>query len=309
MTVLRKKRLNTPYHLHQSPLFKIKGKGQFESIFGLDWYSCKSLSENIESYYHHGIVKIADKDRKYQKPIYDLETIHRKIAKYLARIQQPDYVFSKKGRSFIDNASEHISLNPLIKTDIKSFFPSVSREMVFNLFAKKFLCSNDIASLLADLCTVPLTDDSGALKQVLPTGSFLSDRLAFWTYVDVFDQINMLAQKNECVFTLYVDDITISGEKATKKMLSEVRQLLRNNGLKTKNLKSITYASTQYKIVTGVRLSGSGMLASNKLQKKIRITKQQIDDSTDLIEIASLTGSLRGQQNIVTQIKNKNKEL
>lgn len=308
MTVLHQKLLKTPYPLHQSPLFKIKGKAQFESIIGLDWYSCKSLSDNIEYYYHHGIVIVADKDRKYQKPIYDLETFHRKIASYLRKIKQPDYVFSKKGRSFIDNAAEHVSLNPLIKTDIKSFFPSVSREMIFNLFSKKFQCSNDIASLLADLCTVPLRDDLGALKQVLPTGSFLSDRLAFWAYVDVFDQINLLAQTHRCVFTLYVDDITISGEKATKKMLSEVRQLLRNNGLKTKNSKSITYASKQSKTVTGVRLSNSRMLASNKLQKKIRITKKQIDCSIDLVEIVSLKGSLKGQQNIIKQIYNKNRE-
>ena len=37
------KRLRDRYALNQSPLFRIRGKGQFESIIGIEWDAVKAL--------------------------------------------------------------------------------------------------------------------------------------------------------------------------------------------------------------------------------------------------------------------------
>ncbi|WP_330758064.1 hypothetical protein [Burkholderia vietnamiensis] len=51
--------------------------------------------------------------------------------------------------------------------------------------------------------------------------------------------------------TAYVDDVTISGPVATKKLLGEVRKVVSRFGYKTKQKKSKTYAVTPVKVVTG----------------------------------------------------------
>ena len=115
------------YPLHQSPLYKMRGKGQFERVLGIRWDAIDELSDPTNYRVWRN-----KKGREIQQPVGPaLAAVHVRIARLLGRIELPDYLFSRKGRSYVDNARRHVGSVPLIKTDIHKFYPSVTWEMVY----------------------------------------------------------------------------------------------------------------------------------------------------------------------------------
>jgi hypothetical protein len=252
------------YLLEQSPLYRLRGKAKFETVLGVRWEAVSKLLD-----VKHYRVWVNEKGREIQAPHGWLDQVHRRISRLLARIENPNYVYSQKGRSYADNARSHRGKTPLIKTDISRFYPSVTRQAVFRMFLDDFECAIDVAHRLADIC---------CYKQLhLPTGSSLSGRVAFWAKRRMFDEIAELAQGVGCRMTVYVDDVTISGPAATKTLLGAVRQIIGSHGLRTQDRKSKTYASGAAKIVTGavvirdeVRLPNSRHLNIHRARQKIQ---------------------------------------
>lgn len=226
------------YPLQQSPLYRLRGKGRFEAVLGVSW---ESVPELLRSNAYR--VWTNEKGREIQAPVHWMAAVHKTIGDLLARIEVPGYVFSQKGRSYADNARQHLGRHPVIKTDIHRFYPSVTRTLVFRTFLEDFECAADVAHRLADICCYR--------QQHLPTGSPLSGRVAFFAARRLFDDINALALAHECTLTVYVDDITVSGPRATKRLLADVRALIARHGLHSKTAKSRTFAPGAPKSVTG----------------------------------------------------------
>jgi len=256
------KRKPKNYPIHQSPFFMLRGKGQFLSVIGVEWESYKQLlAPNLYKVWE------TKKGREIQQPIGWLAVIHKRIGNLLARIEVPDYVFSQKGRSYADNARQHLGNTALAKTDINKFYPSTTRSMVFKMFCDDFRCAEDIAHALADICCYQ--------QKHLPTGSPLSGRIAFLASRQMFEDISGVALREKCVMTAYVDDITVSGAGATKKVLGEIRQIVSKYGHKTKKKKSLTYAPYAPKEVTGAIVHGSKLLLPNARHLKLWLAKAQ----------------------------------
>lgn len=253
--------------LNQSCLYKLRGTGQFAAALHLSW-------EDAERLITHGVYRVwvNEKGREIQAPEGTLKSIHQRIGDLLARIEQPAYLFSQKGRSYADNARAHRGSAPLIKTDISKFYPSVTHAMVVRLFRDDFLCAPDIARRLADLCCYQ--------QRHLPTGSSLSGRVAFWATRHMFDEVASLAAEHRCVMTAYVDDITVSGDAATKSLLGEIRRTVHKHGLKTKGKKSLTYPASAPKLVTGVIVAGNETRLPNKRHQKIHQLFQELTQAS-----------------------------
>jgi len=227
------------YPLERSPLYRLRGKNKFETVIGVQWDAVPKLLD-----LKHYRVWTNEKGREIQAPRGWLAQVHRRIGKLLARIELPDYVYSQKGRSYVDNARAHRGDTPLIKTDISRFYPSVTRQAVFRMFLDDFECAVDVAHRLADVC---------CYKQAyLPTGSALSGRVAFFAKRHMFDEIADVVEDVGCKMTAYVDDVTISGVAATKTLLGAVRETIGRHGLRTQGRKSKVYASSAAKAITGV---------------------------------------------------------
>lgn len=257
------KRSPDRYPLNQSPLFRMRGKGQFEAIIGIQWAAVAPLL--IGRGYR---VWLNSKGREIQQPIGKLESIHRRIGDLLGRIELPDYLYSQKGRSYADNARVHVGEVPLLKTDIHKFYPSTTWTMVFRMFAVDFECAHDVAKLLADIC---------CYRQAhLPTGSTVSGRIAFFASRHMFDAIDEVAKREQCLMTTYVDDVTVSGKQATKTLLCEIRRIIRQHGLKTKQEKSHTYAANAPKPVTGAVISGRDLRLPNERHRKIHQARRDL---------------------------------
>lgn len=253
------------YPLERSPLYRLRGKGKFETVLGVQWEAMPKLLDVK----HYRVWK-NDKGREIQAPHGWLAQVHKRIGVLLSRIELPDYVYSQKGRSYADNARAHRGDSPLIKTDISRFYPSVTRQAVFRMFLDDFQCSLDVAHRLADIC---------CYKQAhLPTGSSLSGRVAFFAKRHMFDEIAEAAQGVGCKMTAYVDDVTISGAAATKTLLGTIRQTIGHHGLRTQGRKSKTYASGAAKAVTGavvvrdeVRLPNSRHLNIHRARQAVQV--------------------------------------
>jgi hypothetical protein len=159
-------------------------------------------------------------------------------------------VYSQKRRSHLDNAEHHIGSTPLIKTDVNGFFQSISRQMVYTMFHERFACAKDVAARLADLCCFH--------QEHLPTGSAISGYVAFFAAQPLFDQIASTCHARRCKVTLYVDDLTVSGDTASADLLLELRTTIRYFGLRTRESKSMAFAGPQPKPGTGASSSASG---------------------------------------------------
>ncbi|ADI30560.1 conserved hypothetical protein [Methylotenera versatilis 301] len=281
------------YAINQSPLYKLVGLRQLELCLGIDL-------ERLDKLLKDGSYRtwVNDNDRAIQHPLGWLAQVHSKIAHYLAKIETPDYVYHKKGRSHVKNASEHTGYHLVAKTDISNYYPSITRAMLKSMFVKKFKCALDVAGILADICTYQRTH--------LATGSGVSGYLAFWASKDLFDAVYELSRARGCVFTLYVDDLTISGNAASKKLLTEVRAIVKRNGLKTKETKSKTFAAHATKMVTGVVLKGNESLLSNKRHKEIADNRIAIANTGNANIKATLQKSLKGRLMAAKQIIDSN---
>jgi len=277
------------YPLNQSPLYKIVGLGQLEKILCIE---LKNLHRLLSPNNYR--VWLNKKEREIQQPIRWLAQVHNRIGRLLSRIDLPDYLFSQKGRSYIDNAKQHCNSHPLGKTDITKFYTSTTHAMVRRMFTNIFKCAGDVAKILADICCYK--------QQHLPTGSTLSGRVAFFSALPMFKSIETLAQKNKSKMTIYVDDITLSGPLVTKRFMSDIRGIIRQHGLKTKRAKTATFAKDSAKPVTGVIVFEDGVRLPNSRHKLIWETRQALKVAS-ITEREELLKSLRGRIQEEKQIK------
>ena len=245
------------YPLSQSPLYKLTSPLQLAERLKWDVDELEKLANRVDNYtyFHTGKAK----KRAVQKPKPRMRALHKRIATWLSRIEAPDYLHSAtKRRSYISNALTHRAHTNLIQVDIRSFFQNVTRHAVFLFFEKVMCCRTDVAMLLAKTLTA---DDH------LPTGSPVSPILSFFAHMLLFDKIANLASENDLVFTLYIDDMCLSGALASRKVLFEVRQIIASTGLKSHKCRF--FRSGIPRVVTGVALTSRGPRLPHRRHRKI----------------------------------------
>ncbi len=107
-----------------------------------------------------------------------------------------------RGRSIRSNASRHFGCCVLINFDLADFFPSINFGRVMGLFsAKPYLLTREVAVTLAQIC---------CHNQALPAGAPTSPIVANMICAQMDSQLKKLTRKNNCEYTRYADDITIS---------------------------------------------------------------------------------------------------
>lgn len=230
------------YPLDQCPLYRMQGRKKLaQEIFNADLTQLERLAKNASNYRVFDIQQ-GEKTRQVEVPKPILERIHRRLFVLFERIEKPDYLQSGvKGRSYITNARLHVGPVPLVKIDVKKFYPSVDSARVYRLFHETLHCSSDVAGLLTKLTT----HDSH-----VPTGSCVSQLLAFFAAKPMFDELDSLAANHELRFSCYVDDMTFSGARATPAFLWAAKQIVHSHRFSYH--KDRCYTAEQGKLVTGV---------------------------------------------------------
>ena len=280
------------YPIDQCALYKLRNKRRLAHLLGLTWSELQALLARADNYRCFDIVE-GEKRRPVEEPKPHLKRLHKRLFELLQRIEVPEYLHSGvKQRSYITNASAHVNAAPLAKLDIRKFYPSTTIGRVYEFFAQGLLCSKDVAAALSKLATY---------DGHIPTGSPLSQVLAYYSHKPMFDRIHELAAAKGLVMTCYVDDLTFSGGGLSGAFMYDVKQLIHARGLQYHKEKR--YARGQPKLVTGVVVTEKGIRVPHKLHKAIYTAFQALQECTDDAQRVKLLEQLLGRCNAANQLE------
>ncbi|MBO2599107.1 reverse transcriptase family protein [Shewanella algae] len=253
------------YSIKDSPLYNLRTKKHLANLLNCNTQDFSTLSKDDGNYNVFETTGKNGKKRKIHKPQPQLDKIHTRIASLLCRIDAPDYLHSgRKNRSNITNAQAHItnhsSETAILATDIRDFFTSTHRKNVFNFFYTIMKCSTDVADILAKLSTI---------HEHVPTGSRISMPIAFWANYHMFEELHALSSKYNVCMTVYVDDLTFSGNNVNPLFRTVVEKIVSRYGHKIHPTKTKLYAKAAPKLVTGVIVKNQSLQVRNEQFKQL----------------------------------------
>lgn len=251
------------------------------------------------------------KRRKIQAPSAETKPLQKRLNTLLKQIQIPAYLQSGvPGRSHLSNSLLHMQEEgATVTVDVSAFYESISRKRLFRLFRNVFQCEPDVADVLADLVCC-----SGHLA----TGSPASVLLSFFACKDMFDFIAERARSQGAKFTLYVDDIALTGNTIGHGDIQFLETTLRKFGFQSKKEKSKLFRKEQAKVVTGRAFRNGISRAPNSKHKELHETLDEIKttrasvkkmrSAVGRLENVGLLDEVRGQQ-LKTQAKKMRADL
>jgi len=284
------------YHaLEQSSLFRIPTKRKLAELLGITLKELRHLSESENLYSHFPVPKKNGTTRIVDNPNAQLKRLQKRIAKLLGRISPPDVLFCPvKGRSYVDNASRHRHGRVVHSLDVKQYFPSTTRRRVYWFFNTIMGCPKDVAAILANLA---------CCDRHLATGSPASPILAYYAHVDVWRKVAALAKEAGCVLSIYIDDITMSGERVPQELVWSVKRAIHGGGLRYHKEKRSVDRPCE---ITGVIVKDGKLLAPNRQHRKLRDAKLAVARNRNPRENAKVTGRLAGLAGQFGQIEMAN---
>lgn len=275
--------MSKQYPLEKSRLYKLRNRRKLAELLFLEpgYFTV----QHDYSYNKFEKEKADGGTRYFAEPSHDLKRIQKRIHKLLQRIETPEWVKAGKStESYVTNCEMHLGAKYMRTMDISKFYDSVQYKYIYETFADTFHMEPDIARLMAGLVTY---------EKALPTGSPSSQLIIYWAYRDMFDEINKVAQEYECVFSLYVDDMTFSSQKDIPyKMREEVANILKRYGLHAKRSKDHYYKPNDLKVTTGCGIRDEQLVVLNSQRVKIIEQYKKCKELDDIKEIERLQGML-----------------
>lgn len=265
------------------PLYALKSKKQLKSKLKIN--DNKYIKDRFQDDINIFIDRTA-KPRLIEAPCQELKHIQGNIKNCLHMCDFPDYVFSGvKKKTYLTNAYMHKDCKYMFKADISAFFPNISRNAIYNFFRYDLNTSSDVAKILTDICTINITNVLENDKDVeyfvkyknirqnhhLCTGSPASPLLSYLSNRKMFDELKTIADNNNYVFTVYVDDVFFSSLKPIPNAIQKkIIKTITKYGYNISKNKVTYYKPQEYKKVTGVIISPENkLLVPNKLKRKI----------------------------------------
>ena len=187
--------------------------------------------------------------RRIDRAIGILEKIQKEIkVQILSQIELPDVFHGcVAGRSSETNARVHVGQKLLITLDVKSFFPSITNDMVFEAFFHRLGFSSGVARILTQLTTV---------DGHLPQGTHTSPLIANLVLVPAIESSKKLLEAKplfgDSRNSQHVDDMAISGDiRNCGELINALFKEFRKYGLKLSRKKTKIEWASEPQIVTG----------------------------------------------------------
>ncbi|HEV7702370.1 MAG TPA: reverse transcriptase family protein [Candidatus Paceibacterota bacterium] len=161
---------------------------------------------------------------------YKLREIHNSIKKnILDRYDFPEeFVGGLKKRNLILNATPHVSKRYVGSFDIEKFFPSIKPKQISQAFRREG-CTPQVADLLTKLVSV---------QDHVPQGFATSTHVALLTLLPVNSELKKLFSKHGFVYTLWIDDLNISGKNDIYPIVPEIKTVFKKHGFKIHGLEN-----------------------------------------------------------------------
>jgi len=219
-----------------------------------------SVKARQSAYVDFTIPKKSGGYRKISAPVKPLKAIQSAINILLQAIFVPDehatgFVLN---RSVKENALIHVGQTCIFNMDLENFFPSITKLMVRQALHRELgdrLQSNDVINIICRLCTV--SDSEGV--EVLPQGAPTSPVLSNIVLKSLDKDMSKLAERMECKYSRYADDITFSHSKSIRRMSpfwqSRIYNIIAKYGLKVNEKKTKTFLPGTRREVTGIVVS------------------------------------------------------
>lgn len=269
------------------PLYRLKSKKRLMRLLRIE--DGRPMKQKYAASLVFPYIDKKDKPRLIEPPHEELKIIQKRIKQMLGQIVVPRNVFSGiKGRSYADNAMMHVGngRRNLFKIDLTAFFPSISRETVYRFFREDLCCSPDVAQALTNLTTIDLEksqtncldeiysflDTKGVVcKNHLISGAPTSQIMSYLVNHRMFDEMQKVADDNDTIMTVYVDDVTFSTEnRISWNFRKRIFDIVRKYGYKISKSKVKKYTKLYPKLVTGVIIDPEGKpIIRNRMSEKI----------------------------------------
>lgn len=151
----------------------------------------------------------------------------------------------RPGRSIRDHAAAHAGRAVVVSVDIDSFFPSTTYAQVMRVCGK--VCDGRLSPravrFLTDICSY-----GGAL----PTGAPTSPAIANAVLIGVDRALAAAAERRGVAYTRYADDLTFSGDDHAVRFIPFARRLLRGQGYRLDDRKTMIFRRGRRQVVTGL---------------------------------------------------------
>jgi hypothetical protein len=283
------------YPLHQSPLYKLGSRSKLAALLGVSGADLRTLSAGDTLYHEFDIPKKSGTGvRHVENPCKALKRVQARLAKVLARINPPEFLFCPvKRRCYVTNAAAHRGNRVVQCLDIRKFFPSTPQRRVFWFFHKIMQCERDIAGVLANLA---------CYQGHLPTGSPLSPIMAYFAFYDLWSRIAAFCKEKGYTFTVYIDDVTISGARVPKADIWQVQKMIHGVGLHYHKEKTFVDQPAE---ITGVVVRDGKLVAPFRQHKKMHEARALLAVALD-VDRQALLGRVAGITGQIQQIASKN---
>jgi retron-type reverse transcriptase len=222
----------------------------------------RNLTKNADALYEEKDILKSDgvSTRHIEDPKKALKKVQKRLAKLLSRITPPEFLFCPvRRRCYVTNAAQHRGNRVVRSLDIHKFFPSTTSKRVFWFFHKVMCCNSDIAGTLVRLATY---------RGHLPTGSPLSPIMSYFAHTDMWDKIADLCREAGVTMTVYMDDVTVSGEHVPDSLIWQIKQVIHGSGHRYHKEKAFYDSPAE---VTGVFIVGNTIKVPHRQFKKLRI--------------------------------------
>lgn len=178
------------------------------SIIRLHYYTFVSTRRNAYRQFH--IPKKSGGVRTITAPDGELKDIMLTLAFILSElyIPSPEAMAFVRGRSIVENASQHIGQNYVLNLDLSDFFTSITANMVEHNLVKLGIAPL-VARDIASICTYPVVNDHHVLN-VVPQGAPTSPVISNICAMTLDNRLSGLARRFHLTYTRYADDITFS---------------------------------------------------------------------------------------------------
>lgn len=275
-----------PYPLHQSPFFKLRSKRKLAALLGISLDHLRRLATS-DNYARFDTSEPGHSARRVEHPKPALMRVHRRILALLERIELPEYLHSaRKGRSYRTNAAAHLGDVHVAKLDVRKFYPSTSFEQILRFFRKAMRQGPDVAWMSARIC---------ACDGHLPTGSPISALLAFHVHRDMLDEIHAIAVAVGARMTCYIDDLTFSGPRATKRLLWQIASVVAEYRMVAHKFR--TYPPTHAKKITGAMVVGGDLRLPNERHRRVFVGLRtleilEVEEQAKLTALRKLRGGI-----------------
>lgn len=216
--------------------------------------------------------------------------IHQNVLKKI-KTHSSSTAFMSECSTF-KNAREHCGAKWLVKIDIRRFFESISERQVYHVF--RALGYKDLLSFELARLTTKLNYGSRKYRSKrwktnsshykfynygilghLPQGAPTSPLLANMVCYSLDEKLYQLAERYNCTYTRYADDIVFSGmdldRTKSEEIISDISSELSKCGFKQNTRKTHIIPPGARKIITGLIVNDSAPKIPKEFREKIEV--------------------------------------